>query len=253
MKTYYTLILISILCIGCQSKKEKNLNPQDIVSKAIEVSGKSVFKNSKVSFKFRDKTYISQGHCDHYIFTRITKNKDTTLIDIYEPEKSLKRYINDSLVQIADTTANKISESINSVHYFVQLPYRLNDEAVNKTYKGLDSIKNKLYHKVQVTFDQNGGGADYQDVYMYWFGKDDYKLDYLAYSFVVNGGGMRFREAYNERYIDSIRFVDYRNYKPKSENIKLQNISKAFNNQQLELLSKIENKKIQVEYSKEKC
>ena len=249
---FYSYFLI-IIIISCNTSKNTQLTAESLVNKAIEVSGKTAFKNSRVSFEFRDKVYVSQGHCDHYVFKRISTKKDSTLLDIFEPGKSFKRYINDSLIQVADTTAQKYAESINSVHYFVQLPYRLNDKAVNKTYIGLDTIKNKVYHQLKVTFDQEGGGTDFQDVYMYWFGQNDYKLDYLAYSFMVNGGGIRFREAYNERYIDSIRFVDYRNYKPKSDDIKLDSISKAFNNNQLELLSKIENENIQVEKSKEKC
>ncbi|WP_246062597.1 DUF6503 family protein [Mesohalobacter halotolerans] len=253
MKFKFYFFFSVIVIMSCNTSKNSKLTAESIVNKAIEVSGKTAFKTSEVSFEFRDKIYISQGHCNHYILKRISTKTDSTLLDILEPGKGFKRYVNDSLIQVADTTAQKFSESINSVHYFVQLPYRLNDKAVNKTYKGLDTINNKVYHQLEVTFDQEGGGADFQDVYMYWFGKEDYKLDYLAYSFVVNGGGIRFREAYNERYIDSIRFVDYRNYKPKSDDIKLEKISKAFNNGQLELLSKIENENIQVEKSKEKC
>lgn len=253
MKTILFYLVIIILMISCKSKTDNNLTVHQIVEKAIEISGKKALDNSTVSFMFRDKKYVSEGHCDHFILSRITTKADTVIKDIYEPEKSFKRYIQDSLIIIPDTVAQKFSESINSVHYFVQLPYRLNDEAVNKTYLGIDSIKGKSYHKIAVNFDKDGGGEDYQDQYMYWFDEKNYKLDYLAYSFVVNGGGIRFREAYNERYIEDIRFVDYKNFKPKSDTIKLENISKAFKNNQLELLSKIENKKIQVEKNAEKC
>ncbi len=253
MNSKFYFLLFVVFIASCNGSKEKQITAQYVVDKAIEVSGKDAFKHSTVNFIFRDKKYTSHGHCNHYVYSRVSQKNDTLIKDYYEPGKSFKRYINDSLIQIADTTAQKYAESINSVNYFVQLPYRLNDKAVNKTYIGLDTIKNKVYHQLEVTFDQKGGGTDFQDIYMYWFDKENYKLDYLAYSFVVNGGGIRFREAYNERYIDSIRFVDYENYKPKSKDTKLKNISKAFNNDQLELLSKIENENIQVEKSKEKC
>ena len=37
-----------------------------------------------------------------------------------------------------------------------------------------------------------------------------------TYSYIESDGiGLRFREAFNERYINGIRFVDYNNYKPK--------------------------------------
>lgn len=253
MKSYFLWAFILLIGISCQNKNKNRVNAQIVVDKAIEVSGKESFKNTKISFRFREKTYISKGHCNHFIFERITKKSDSIIKDFYEPGKSLKRYVQDSLIQIADTTATKYIESINSVFYFVQLPYRLNDEAVNKKYLGLDTINGKTYHNIAVNFDKKDGGTDYEDEYLYWFDENTFKLDYLAYSFKINGGGMRFREAYNERIIEDIRFVDYKNYKPKTETLELKNISKAFKNNELELLSKIENENISVKKNREKC
>jgi len=246
MKLFFTFIIVALSLIGCQSKKT-NLTAQSIVDKAIKVSGKEKIISSNISFVFRDHKYLSEGKCDSFVFNRIKTDSINSIKDVYDPQDKLRRYINDTLTTLADSTANKYAESINSVMYFVQLPYRLNDDAVNKTYKGIDSIKGKAYHKIAVDFDQKGGGVDFQDKYLYWFNTNDFKLDYLAYSFVVNGGGIRFREAYNERIIEGIRFIDYRNYKPKKETLKLHNISKAFENDKLELLSEIKNENIKVE------
>lgn len=253
MKSFFLWAFILLTSISCQNKNKNSVSVKTIVDKAIKISGKDNFKNAKISFKFRDKTYISNAHCGHFVYKRISQKSDTLIEDFFEPGKGLKRYVQDSLLQIADTTATKYAESINSVFYFVQLPYRLNDDAVNKKYIGLDTIMGKTYHNISVNFEQEGGGTDYEDEYLYWFDEKSYKLDYLAYSFKINGGGMRFREAFNKRFVDSIRFVDYKNYKPKSDTIKLNNISKAFNKGQLKLLSKIKNEEIVVEKHKEKC
>ena len=122
----------------------------------------------------------------------------------------------------------------------MKLPFGLNDKAVNKTLLGEVKIKDKDYYKVKVTFDQDMGGEDFEDVYLYWFNKQTLKPDYLAYEFHVNGGGQRFREAFNERYVDSIRFVDYNNYKPKVKGTDIMDIDSLFEADGLELLSKIE-------------
>ena len=58
---------------------------------------------------------------------------------------------------------------------------------------------------------------------------------------------MRFREAYNERYIDGLRFVDYNNFKAQVSEVALEDLGKAFDNNQLKLLSKIELKTIKVD------
>jgi hypothetical protein len=246
-------ILSILILFSCNTNTDDKILAQAIVDKAIEKSGKSKLENAELKFDFRGKTYQSIGKCNSITLQRIHYRKEDSIKDVLNPDGSFERFINDSLVFVADSSAFKYSESINSVHYFVQLPNRLNDAAVEKTYLGTDSINDKVFHNIKVTFKKEGGGTDYQDEYMYWFDEQTYKLDYLAYSFKVNGGGIRFREAYNERIIEGIRFVDYNNYKPKSDTTALKNIFEAFKNKQLELLSKITNSKIKVEKLDEKC
>ena len=111
---------------------------------------------------------------------------------------------------------------------------------IEKELLGEIDIKGTSYYKVKVTFSEDNGGDDYDDTYLYWFNKQTFKPDYLAYDFHTNGGGMRFREAYNERYVGGIRFVDYYNSKPTVSSAEIMNIDSLFIKDQLELLSKIE-------------
>ena len=83
---------------------------------------------------------------------------------------------------------------------------------------------------------------DFEDVFYYWFGVEDYELDYLAYSYNEDEGkGVRFREAYNVRSVNGVVMRDYRNYKPQEEDgFLLEEIDAAFLNDELTLLSVIE-------------
>ena len=99
-----------------------------------------------------------------------------------------------------------------------------------------------------MTFNQEGGGEDYEDVFVYWTDKQSFKIGYVAYSYNEEDGvGMRFREAYNERYVNGLRFVDYKNYKTEDPETKLTDLGKAFEKNQLKLLSKIELENIDVD------
>ncbi len=143
--------------------------------------------------------------------------------------------------------AIKYSSSVNSVHYFSVLPYGLNAAAVNKEYLKKVEIKGRTYHKIKVTFNKENGGEDFEDVFVYWFDTEDYKVGYLAYSYNESDGlGLRFREAYNERYIDGVRFVDYNNYKPKKNTISVIDLDSLFEADRLKLLSKIELEHVKV-------
>jgi hypothetical protein len=108
------------------------------------------------------------------------------------------------------------------------------------------NIKNELYFKIKVTFGQEGGGTDFDDEFLYWIHKTNFTVDYLAYSYATNGGGIRYREAYNPRVIEGIRFVDYNNYKPSNLEFSLDELSVLFEKGALKLLSKIETENVRV-------
>ncbi|MDX1471028.1 MAG: DUF6503 family protein, partial [Flavobacteriaceae bacterium] len=156
------------------------------------------------------------------------------------------RYVNGEITVVPDSMAIRYSNSVNSVHYFSVLPYGLKDEAVNLKYLDSVNIKGNKYHKIQVSFDQEGGGVDYEDIFIYWINTKTNHIDYLGYTYYTDDGGMRFREAYNPRVINGIRFADYRNYKPKDSTLLFSKIDSAFENDELELLSTVDLENISV-------
>ena len=110
------------------------------------------------------------------------------------------------------------------------------------------TIKGKEYYKIEITFSKDGGGEDFEDVFIYWVGKKDFLIDYLAYSYHTNGGGKRFRVLKEQCNVKGIRFVDYHNYKPLNKKVSLINIDKAFENNQLKKVSEIILKDIEVTF-----
>ena len=146
---------------------------------------------------------------------------------------------------VKDDWKARYSRSVNSVLYFIQLPFGLNDQAVNKRYLGQSIIRGEPYDMVEVTFQQESGGEDFQDVFIYWFHHENNTMDYFAYSYEVNEGGLRFRAAINPRVVEGILFQDYENYEAKT-GTDLTKLPKYFESGTLKLLSKIENKNVKV-------
>ncbi len=238
MKNLITALIV-LFVVSCKEKEATTLSSQNIVDQSITVSGGELYQRSNISFKFRDRKYMSEIKDNKKVLQRSTKNDSAIILDILG-RTGFTRFVNDSVIHLPDSMANSYSNSVNSVHYFANLPYGLNDTAVNKEFLGEIRIKDSDYYKLKVTFDQEDGGDDFDDTYIYWFNKKTFKPDYLAYEFHVNGGGLRFREAYNERYVGGIRFVNYYNFKPKDENTSIFDIDSLYLKEDLELLSKIE-------------
>jgi len=247
MKNYILGILIIAVISSCNSKQE---NAQQIIDKAIENAGGERYDNAEISFDFRKGTYKSNRVGGKFEFERVLADSTGTQYRDVVNNDGFTRYYKNTAVQVSDSMKTVYANSVNSVHYFMQLPFGLNDAAVNKELIGKDTIHDKEYYEIKVTFDTEGGGEDHEDVYMYWINTQNYNVDYLAYSFEINEGGIRFRKAYNPRTIEGIRFVDYENYKTDDLDIPLQKLDDLYEARQLELLSKIENKNIEVNLPK---
>lgn len=239
------LVFIVLLFASCAEEK-KQLTADEIVDKAIKNAGGERYKNAEINFVFRNREYSSKRQGGKFSFER--KQTDSTGNEIHDilDNEGFQRKINDTLVEVVDSMKVAYGNSVNSVHYFVQLPFGLNAKAANKELIGKDSISGREYYEVKVTFSENGGGADHEDEYMYWIDTKNFEVDYLAYNFETNDGGLRFRKAFNHRIIEGIRFVDYENYKYDDLSTPLNELDDLFEKRELELLSVIETKDVKV-------
>lgn len=251
MRSIIFYLFCGLAIVSCDNNKEatisKNLSEAErIIALSIEKSGNELFEKSKVSFDFRDKKYEGERKGGMFTLERSFKDSLGFIKDTYTNDEFV-RTIDDKAVSVPDTMRPKYEQSINSVFYFAQLPYKLDDPAVVKSYLGVTKIKGVDYHKIKISFQKEGGGQDYDDNFIYWINTSTSFIEYLAYEYATNGGGMRFREHYNERIIDGMRFVDAINMKPKVKgSVTLEEIDKAFEQNLLVELSKIELENIAV-------
>ena len=242
----YLFIFCITLLISCKPSEPK-ITAQQIIDKTILFSGADKVKNSEISFKFRDKAYFAYRDNGNF---KLIREFDSIIEGL--TNDGFERFINLKKQTLSDADSNKYANSVNSVHYFSVLPFGLNDKAVHKKLLPSATIKGKKYYKVEITFSKNGGGEDFEDVFIYWIGQQDFLVDYLAYAYHTNEGGKRFRVLKEAIVKNGIRFANFDNYKPLNKEIQLIDIDKAFENKQLKKVSKIILKDIEVKVIKEK-
>lgn len=243
MKLFTALLLLIATLVACEPGEISQA--QQVVDQAIESHGGDNFDQAHFRFRFRDRTYEWQRKGGRFEYKRIfTDSIGHQTTDILN-NNGFTRLVEGTEVEVPQERADAYSNSVNSVIYFALLPYRLNDEAVQKEYLGETEIRGTPYHKIKVSFDQEGGGEDFEDEFIFWFHIDRYTMDYMAYSYQTEGGGMRFREAYNPRIIGGILWQDYINYKPATEDASLERLDEFYEQGRLKELSRIELEDIQ--------
>jgi hypothetical protein len=246
LRTFCLFASFLLLFTCCQSGNNAT-NAQEVVDRAIETHGGSAFENAHIQFNFRDRTYVYKREGGIFEYRRIFADSSGRQVTDILTNTDFTRLMNSEPTQLKEERARAYASSVNSVIYFALLPYRLNDEAVQKEYLGTAELEGVPYYKVKVSFTEEGGGEDFEDIYVFWFRQDTHTLDYLAYSFHTNGGGYRFRKAHNPRTFGGIRWQDYINYKPATtEGLQVEQLDELFKTGKLKELSRIELKNLHV-------
>ena len=253
MKRFYFIsICLGLFALSCSenssndsaSKVDNRSRSQVIIDSAISFHGGEKYYNSEIAFGFRDRMYKVYRSANTFIYS----SQFSDSLGNHQRELTNEAFterINNKQIDLSPKDSMAFAESLNSVVYFAMLPSFLHDDAVNSSLEGEDEIDGKEYYRIKVSFDEDGGGEDFEDIYLYWFDKADFSMDYLAYSFHVNKGGSRFRAATNSRRVNGILFQDYENLKGPGPD-SLDHIFNMYKTGQLPVLSQIELNRLSV-------
>ncbi len=239
-----SLLILFLALDGCADRTANR-----IVDRGIKQHGGAAFESVFLEFDFRNRHYTAMREKGLFTYTRAFTDTTGRIRDVLT-NSAFVRYRNDTILPITDERKNAFTNSVNSVIYFALLPYFLKDEAVNEQFIGETTIKGQPYNLVRVTFDEQGGGKDHQDVFLYWFHQKNNTMDYFAYTYQTDGGGLRFREATNPRRVGGILFQDYNNYKPLDDRVSLEQLQLLFESGKLEKLSDITLQNVKVRHLK---
>ncbi len=214
-----------------------SLTAQSIVDRAIEVHGGSAFDNSHITFDFRGINFDVWRKDGMFRYTRTYSDTSGQIVEIMSNE-GFERTADGEPYEMNEREFLKYTEDVNSVIYFALLPYKLNDPPVKHDLRGTKTIEGRPYYEIAVSFEQEGGGRDWDDQFVYWFNVETGTMDYLAYYYTQRGTA-RFRKAQNIRTIGGIRFADYLNFRADTMGVDVANASVAFDAGELDLLSEI--------------
>ncbi len=235
LRSIIAIVLLGV-CWACQESKTKDLKAEKIIEECIKTHGGAHYQDFDVSFDFRQfKVRLVQSQGKFSYERQTTDTLNNTYKDVLTND-SFVRTMNGKTQELSPKDTDKYREGTNSIAYFVLLPYKLSEPAVNLVYAGETTLEGQKYDKIKVTFDKEGGGKDHEDEFCYWIHQTKHTLDYLSYA----NGGPRFRKATKRETVGGIVFQDYENYEILDKTIPTFEYDKAFVKGKSKLLSKIE-------------
>lgn len=237
---------LALVLSGCGAESsEKADEASRVVGEAIRTHGGDVFERSALTFDFRDARFRVERVDGRFRYERRYMAPEGVEVAEVMTNDGFFMEVGGTPVRLSPQDEIRIETAVNSVVYFGFLPFRLDDPAVLLRDLGEGVVAEQPYRKIEVTFEQEGGGQDFDDRFVYWFHRDDGTLDYMAYRYYRDGGGTRFRRAVNRREIGGILVQDYENMA--GEIADIAEYDRMFEAGELELVSMIELENLRVE------
>ncbi len=180
--------------------------------------GSAALDHAEVSFSFRGVPFTLRRDGGLFRYARtVTDSAGRTVEEVVDNDGA-HRFVNREKVELAAGEAGRIATAVNSVAYFALLPAPLSDPAVRARLLRPDRVGGTDYDRVEVTFAPEGGGADWEDRYVYWLRQSDGQIGHYAYTYEPTPGdtsrtetGTRFRVPIRSRRVGGVLFQDWRN------------------------------------------
>ncbi len=226
----------------------ESLTAGQLIERAITAHGMNGWDTlARLTFTFRDRSYGVDKRGGTFSYTREFIDSTGSAIRDVLTNEGLERFRDGRPDSLTTKDSIAYAGSVNSVRYFFMLPYGLRDPAVNAELLDSVAIDGKVYDRLAVTFDREGGGTDFDDAYHYFFDRASGELDYLAYNFAVEEGGLRFRQAINKRRVGGVLVQDYINYGVDGRQRAIDSVVERYLAGELPELSRIENTEVRIE------
>ena len=234
--TFYLLYMAFVMPFCSIAQKSVDNKAVKIIQMSVEAHGGKKYQNFDISFDFRQYRVRIKNNMSLFEYERTTQDSlKNTIRDVLN-NTGFAREINGKKQTLSAKDEDKYREGINSIAYFMLLPFKLTDPGAHLAHIGTIKMGNQEYDKIKVWFSEEGGGKDHEDVFCYWINQKTHTLDYLAYA----NGGPRFRKATKRETVNGIVFQDYENYQISDKTLSTSDYDKVFIAGNAKLLSKIE-------------
>ncbi len=240
--SWFSLFTLGVCFASCESQSPA----QKIVDDSIAAHGGATFSQSLIEFDFRKIHYTIFKTDSEFEYIREFTDSTGQVKDVLNNSGFVRTVNGAKIDTLTEERIGAFSRSVNSVAYFAFLPYGLNDSSTIKEYLGEAELNDEKYDLIKVTFKKEGGGEDFDDQFLYWIGKDDHIIDFIAYSYHTDGGGVRMREVSDVIEVGGIRFQNYLNLKPEDKDTPVEKMQDLYLSGDLELLSEINLENIKV-------
>ncbi|WP_420456896.1 DUF6503 family protein [Rubrivirga sp.] len=212
------VLALAVLLVACERPAPQgDAEALALLDRTRTHHGSALLDGAEVRFSFRG-TPFSLRVGDDFRYARTVADSLGRTVEEVVDNAGTHRFVDGAEVSLGPDEAARVHTAVNSVAYFALLPAPLADPAVRARLLTPDRVGGEDYDRVEVTFAREGGGADFDDRYVYWLRRLDGQIGHYAYTYEPTPGdtsrtetGTRFRVPIRTRRVEGVLFQDWRN------------------------------------------
>ena len=214
------LPLAAVLALAACQRPGPQGDPEALalLDRARTHHGSAVLDRAEVAFSFRGTPFTVRRDGGRFRYARTLTDSLGRSVEEVVDNDGAHRLVDGAEVPLGADDAARLTTAVNSVAYFALLPAPLADPAVRARLLTPDRVAGEDYDRVEVTFAREGGGADFDDRYVYWLRRTDGRVGHYAYTYAPTPGdtsrtetGTRFRVPTASRRVGGVLVQDWRN------------------------------------------
>ena len=180
--------------------------------------GSAALDHAEVTFSFRGVPFVLRRDGGRFRYARTLSDSLGRTVEEVVDNDGPHRFVDGEEEELSAGEADRVTTAVNSVAYFALLPAPLADPAVRVRLLRPDRVSDEEYDRVEVSFAPEGGGADWEDRYVYWLRQADGQIGHYAYTYEPSPGdtsrtetGTRFRVPLGATRVGGVLFQDWQN------------------------------------------
>lgn len=250
MQLVPTVMLMVTLaaCVPSSEPPESGPVLPEIVAKAIDFHGGTLYEHSKIALtitslsgSFQIEASRDGGNFEYVVTGRVGRDQSERKVRL--TNDTVQEWINGAEIELDTESEQRTRAFANARVFFPFLPYTLKSKDIHFDDLGLETWGGRELRRMKVTFTL-GTSNDADDAYTFWFDPDTGRIEQFGYDF---SGGLRYRKAIAFNRVGGVLFSDQENYAVNGDRVPVDMLSPEYISENMVLLSTVAISDITVE------
>lgn len=231
------LLLVVLGLVACASERPEG---EALLRQARKAHGADRLEHATVEFALDGARFRVERDGERFAYARTWADRSGLVFRDVLTAEGLERTIDGRAVGLGEAARREAATALRAAVYLALLPFSLDGAAEEALVLTPDTLSGQAYERVALPLDRAAPGLDERGRLVLWIHPERHTVDYLAYRYAADGGGARFRAAYEPRTVEGVRFANHYEFSGDLLEVPVEGLGQFYERGELNFLGRVE-------------